>query len=278
MALEKENYYIKIENNIYRHEDKKSDYEISKIKDKASFISFIDNKNLSFIDKEYLFKIITNDEELLSKYIFCLNLDDLKMISNKEDFDVYKTRIRKIKNYYPEEVLYFVEKIINNEISSAQMCWTENNLSDEYYTIKSKSFLGWVINKGNSKYDIPFQFSKNEDGSYTSKPKIKIIEFKSLNKIFGINILELDNSHLINRNKLIKIFDKKTRMRLFLPEELQSTLRKEYLSKYYNPFNGCDSKLLLDVEIIMDHNFYIEYYIKGINNSGGITSFIHFDK
>jgi hypothetical protein len=66
--------------------------------------------------------IITNDIRLLSKYIFAINYDEIKMLCRENDFIQKNIRIdRRFFRSYDDIILNYIDKMINKEILSANM-------------------------------------------------------------------------------------------------------------------------------------------------------------
>ena len=267
--MEEELYYIKIENAIYHHEDDSDDYGVIKLKNIEEVYAIINDKYFSSTDEKHIIKFITNDKILLSKYIFCLNQDDLKMLCGRQDYSELNTRIRKKKYYYPEVVYYFFENILNHKFSSAVMYWENDDNNEEYYRMTKHHFQGWVIYKEQyssySSYELyslmPFNFYKNKNNTdFYCSPIEEKITLKNINDIFTVDVLELGKYDLINQKQLYKYFDRNSRMRLYISQKVYDEIKKDYelINNIQNKEN-----FYLKIEIKLDHNFYVEYNILG---------------
>lgn len=259
---ENELYYIFLENRYYRHEYDNDDYHLEKIFSKDIVFEILNNK-LNLNPKFRDFLIITNDNDLLLKFIICINEDELKMLCRIKEFDNKNIRINK-SNFllFDEKVFDIFNKIKNNEIISASMSWSHSTTypyDDSSIGIDNLSFEGWVFNKEFYYFETPFRYKKNINNSeifYLDDIKKGNIEI--FKKLININILEIENDPNQNvnwefRNNFLRYFDRISRKRFYISKELLNLLKN-------------DNRLEFNVETIFDKNHYIEYYVTGIYN------------
>src|SRR5690606_28081186 len=77
--------------------------------------------------------IVTNDKDLLMKYIFVLNLSDFIMLCGTGDFQYEQIRINpQFFRKFNREVLYYFSKIKDEEIISANQEWSCTTIEHTY--------------------------------------------------------------------------------------------------------------------------------------------------
>ena len=189
--------YVIIEKIPFREE--MDEYHIEKIDTKEEIIKIIEENIFDkiYIDNEYIhdhqfFLIVTDDYELLSKYIFTINEDELKMLCDCElEYD--KTNIRINKQFYPEyylEIFEFYKQINDGLLLSANlytMTKTESwdHFGQTHYATEIV-FAEWIRN-------IFFKYSKRNLVYNSNEKAHKFVrneylieaDYKKLSEIFS---------------------------------------------------------------------------------------------
>ncbi|OBQ52884.1 hypothetical protein JJL45_09115 [Tamlana sp. s12] len=271
----KENYYIIIKNNYYQHDCDK--FHIEKIFSKETILKVINEEILEQIDNnsftssfdKYLPKILTNDIEFLQKYLFAINFEELKMLSNVDNFKNNEIRINKSYFYnYNEDVYKYCTKIINGEIISANEYWSSMQLDRTYlgngeFNFSQntgrgeliENYSGWRENIYFEYFKTPKKYLKEYSGQEIFRTKdIRITNIEELNEILNVSILDLnDNSkNLILKDNFYCYFDPISQKKLFLPKE-----SLKYLLKY--------DDVKVKINIKFDENFTIEYHVYSLS-------------
>lgn len=251
-------FYIILINRHYRHEYDKDDFHLEKIFSKKQVLDIINSEtpNANICD----LLIITNDKELLSKFIVCINEDELKMLSYVKEFNDKEIRINKsFFSSFNAQVFENFNKIKNDEIVSANMAWTYSTVypyDDTTVGIDSVDFEGWVFNKEFSYFETPNRYKKNNEKETFYLTDIKKGNIEVFKNLVNIDILEIGNEINQNvnwefRNNLLRYYDKISCTRLYITTELLNLLR-------------VDNNLEFVVETRLDKNHYIEYFITGV--------------
>lgn len=143
-------FYIAIENRKYRFEGgNTNDYHIECIKSYDHIEKIIEEKRNFYTDSGD-FLVVTNDQNILNKYLFALNIDDLKFLCYVEDFDKYKVRISKNNFRLHEDIYPYFLKILLGENISATMNWSEEKIypwEDSSFYEFTPHFIGWILDK-----------------------------------------------------------------------------------------------------------------------------------
>ncbi len=255
-----ETYFIIIENRHYRHEYDNDDFHLEKVFSKEEILEIIKKNVNEYFDNRDLL-IITNDKELLTKFLVCINIDEFKMLCRIKNFEEKNIRIN--KSYFPnfsEQVFEYFSKIQENEIISASMSWSHSTsypYDDTSIGIDSTDYEGWAENNEFSYFKTPFRYQKenseNEIFYLNDVRKGNIEIFKNL---ININILDIGNDENPNinwefRNNYLRYYDKISCKRLYITQELLNSLK-------------ANNNLEFNVVTKLDKNHYIEYYITGI--------------
>jgi hypothetical protein len=115
-------YYIIIENRKSNREHKSNDFHLERINNRQDIRKILSSDSLWYHELGE-FIIVTNDDELLKKYIVAINIEEFKMLC-KVNFESRKIRINPLHSFeYDENVFKYLEKILNNELNSATMDW-----------------------------------------------------------------------------------------------------------------------------------------------------------
>ena len=264
-----DNYYIIIEDLCNRHSPEEIDYHLERVLDYQ--IQEIIEKVINHREN-YL--IITDEEELLSSYIFVLSLDDFKLLCGQSDFNreylrvdinYYKSNSSRISIKYDCEKVYkYFKKIYDNEIISASIGWEYKTYTwgDYGYSKDVDESLGWLENHNFYFLEVPKHY-KNRKNKYsysasdTNLLKIHyhcIWNLEELNKILNVDLLSLtldgdrESTWSYLRNGIYKYFDWNSFCRLFISETICNLLRE-------------DEELYFKVKTVFTKNHYIEYYI-----------------
>jgi hypothetical protein len=215
---------------------------------KEGIISHIDGENgWSFV--------ITNDRNLLKKYIVVFNEDEFKMFCGKNNYVKSNIRINKSNYLFSCSVNTFecYEKIKNQEIVSASA-----------HRVQHEDFLGdyfidkYVINKKFFLFPTPERYLRNEEKNKVFHlTDITEAGLLKLSELLNINILEIGKSEgdqNINwefRKDMLRYYDKESCRRLYISKEHLERLTKE-------------NNLIYLIDTQFDKNFYIEYYVTGV--------------
>jgi hypothetical protein len=169
--MEQEIFYILVEDRFYRHileDGYTSDYHLEKIFDKEQILKILDEGL-----REYNI-IVTNDENLLSKYLKAISEDEFQMLceynnpdfrierynfrlNNLEDFELgenkVNVRINPKSEYFgtfSSEAFGYFLKIKRGELVSASMNFTTHSWWDDVRSIniEYEDYNGWIENKG----------------------------------------------------------------------------------------------------------------------------------
>jgi hypothetical protein len=253
-----DSYYIVLTNRHYRHEFDNDDFHLEKVFSKDKVLEIIESETPNSNICDLL--IITNDNQFLSKFIFCINDDEFKMLSRFKDFNERKIRINKSHfSSFNEIVFSSYIKIKNHDIVSANMSWSHNTTypyDDPSIGIDSKDFDGWVENKEFNYFETPVRYRKNNENKVFSFTDIKKASLKMLESLLNINILEIGNelNQSVNwefRNDYLRYYDKVSCKRFYITKELLDKLK-------------ADNEIEFVIETKLDKNHYIEYYVTGI--------------
>lgn len=247
MKLDK--YYILIQNRRFRHENSNDDFHIEKlfsIEDINQIKSEVVNLN-DFTNT----LVVTDDEEYLKKYIFTINLDELKMLCG---FSFNKSNIRINAEYFGSyDKLFFKHfaKVFNKEVISTSMSWKKklfNDESSDYYF----DFMGWKENFEFLFYKKPYRYRSSDlDIDVFNIEHYDEVTLVMLNKIFNTNVLEIEcNKYPQNTwekdNSFLKYYDKLSCKKLYILPHLLEELR--------NP------GVRLKTETSFSKSQYVEYY------------------
>ena len=157
--MKNEIFYITIENRRYRFEGGNiNDYHIERVPSAYDIEKIIEEKRNFYTDTGDFF-VITNDQNILSKYIFSLNVDDLKFLCNVDKFDKYKVRISKYNFRLHQDFYQFFFKIFVGENLSASMNWISEKIypwEDSSFYEFTSHFSGWIL-------DNEFSYTKDLD-------------------------------------------------------------------------------------------------------------------
>ena len=261
MENNKDIYYIVIQNRSYRQEYGNNDYHLERVFSREEIIKIIDKEVLDNFDHSY-FIIVTNDKTFLNKYLFTINIDELKIICDINDYNKKNIRINP-SFYFDFKYMNFIyfQKILDNEIITASMHWirkTDYPYEDKSIGVTDVTFNGWIENKEFVYFKTPLRYRNdiNEDSvfSFRDYSKGNIETFK---KMVNINILEIGTDYYspyLNwryNNGLLKYYDKISCTRLYIQENLFQSLKD-------------DNNINFHVETKLDKNLYIEYYVTGI--------------
>lgn len=251
-------YYIVLINRYYRHECNGNDFHLEKIFSKDKILEIIEAETPNSKISDFL--IITNDDQLLSKFIFCINESELLMLCRFESFSKSEIRINKYHFTFYDKIVYekYI-KIKNNDILSANMLWSSDTIfpyDDPSIGIYSEYFVCWVENKTFIYFETPVRYRRNNENEVFSYADIKKAGLKTFERLLNINILEIGNefNQSINweyKNDYLKYYDKVSCRRLYITKELLDKLK-------------VDNEIEFVVETKLDKNYYIEYYVKGI--------------
>lgn len=258
--MQKDKFYILIENRYYRHENENDDFHIERLFEFEEVVDLLRNSGDVYNQTSI---IVTNDTELLSTYITAINEDELKMLCRIDNFEERNIRINKaFFNYYKDEVFEFFDKIKNREIVSASMNFSSETVNpydhDPTIGISIEHYNGWITNKEFSYFKTPIRYLNKEQSNKTFYlDDIKEADLETFEKLININILEIGNSEEkpdLNwefRKDLLRYYDKISCKRLYIS--------KENLDKIVK-----DNSIVFNIETKLDANFYIEYYVTGV--------------
>jgi hypothetical protein len=266
--MEQDNFYIILKNRTYKHENEDNDYHLERI------ISI--DEVYDVCESEIDFTIITDDLKLLSKFIFAINVDELKMLCKIPDYN--KKNIRISEHYFNslnEKVYDYFLKILNNELISANMSWTYPTVypyDDETIGVSFENYEGWVENKEFIYFKTPDRYKNPQDFTNIFHfENVKKADIKKLQKLINVNILEIGTQADISlnwgiRNGLLKYYDTHSHKRIYISQDLLNQLKE-------------DNELVFEVDTRLDKNNYIEYFITGLlnedrfgNYNGGIEN------
>ncbi|PVX46170.1 hypothetical protein C8C85_1996 [Flavobacterium sp. 103] len=269
MNLEDNIYYIVIHNQ-YSPRGTKDQYHLEKV--------FTRNQILEIIDKEsgYNFKsgyitIVTNDESFLDKYLFTINLDEFKLLcwkynndkSKMPEYDSNNIRINcDFFHGFSQYIYQYFLKILNDDIISASQYYTEISyeavdFSGFEYVNTEKHYEGWRENIDFIHFITPERYRKNNDESIFHNNDYTEGNIETFKKLLNVNILEIGTDLAPNINwewcnGRLRYFDKISNKRLYITEELLQFLRN-------------DNTINFLLKTTLDKNFYIEYYVTGLD-------------
>ncbi|WP_348702920.1 hypothetical protein [Tenacibaculum sp. 190524A02b] len=223
-----------------------------------------------FID-HYNSYIITNDRELLMKYIFAINVSDFKLLCGSNDFKIEDTRISKyyLRNF-DNEVLFYFQKVKNKEIISANEDWSCTTIERTYlgngefhfsvnegYGEMIEEYEGWVMNKNFEYFKTPTYYSNLENQNQPFRLKnIKTAKIEKINELLNIDIMKIGKNNTFWEKRdgaLLRYFDKISNKRLYLTQHVLDELNK-------------DNSSILRIETTIDRDEIISYYVNGIFN------------
>lgn len=148
--MKNDEFYIVIENRKYRSEGGNiNDYHIERVQSDDNIEKIIEEKR-SFYTEAGDFLVVTNNQNILNKYLFALNLDDLKFLCYVENFDKYKIRISKNNFKLHEDIYPYFSKILVGKNVSATMCWRDEKIypwEDSSFYEFTSNFTGWILDK-----------------------------------------------------------------------------------------------------------------------------------
>lgn len=224
-------------------------YHLERIDTSEDLKLIIDNSNLSISLKFLL--ILTNDDYFLELYIFCINVDELKLLC---ELDYEKDNIRINPNYFnklPIEVFNFSKEIYDKKIISACNIYNTYRVQDYEYSYICWDYEGWFVNRNFNYFKTPLRYSKTCDNyGIFQIPYLEKANLIQLNKIFNIDILKLDHDSDPKweiKGEFLKYYDRVSCKRFFIKQDLLDILRENVYLK-------------LVIETKLDKNFYIEYY------------------
>lgn len=229
--------------------------------------------NDGFTDNYHPF-IITNDNELLSQYIFALNLSDFKILCGSNDLKQNEIRInpRKFRKF-DLEVLYYFSKIKNGDIISANQYWSCTTLEKvylsngdfDYYENTGKGELieeyeGWQMNKEFEHFKTPLPYQKENNKNKVFKiENLESASIEELNELLNVNILDLpfyekEKKHWIPvGNQCLKYFDRESKRNLYLSYSILERLNTKQTPR-------------LEINTTLDKEFFITHYITGLSD------------
>ncbi len=220
--------YVIIEKIPFREE--MDEYHIEKIDTKEEILKIIEENIFDkiYIDNEYIhdhqfFLIVTDDYELLSKYIFTINEDELKMLCNCE-LEYNKSNIRINKQFYPKyylEIFDFYKQIVDGLLLSANLYTITKTESWDHFGQTHYAtdivFAEWISN-------IFFKYSKRDLVYNTDEEAHKFVrneylieaDYQKLSEIFSTdferdiklkeNLKQKDNHYEFGNLKSDKTF------------------------------------------------------------------------
>ena len=276
LLLESTHYYILIRN--FRTTDHQSDnLHIEKIFSKSQALKILqeEERECYYQDNpEYLqpkisdLVVVTDDLELLFRYISAINADELKLLCNLEDYYKCEIRINKdVVGCYQKgtHLFTYFTKILNNEIVSANMSWETSELKpfdNNSYVEYCNSYEGWVENQSFLYFETPSRYKINQsDKEVFSYECLKYASLEKLNSVFNCNLLKIgcddDNSkNWEYRNGLLRYFDPTSKKRIYFKEQILNEAKERI-----------EDGLIFKIKTKLDYNFYIEYYIEDIDKS-----------
>lgn len=260
--MKQESFYIIIHNRWMRHEYGDKDFHLEKMFNKEDVLEFIKCRSVESCFHHELI-IITNDDVLLSNYIFTINEEEFKMLCGLEKYDKRSIRINSSTfEHFNESSFDYYLKIRTNEIISANMDYVVSTFypydHDSSIRRTDKLFNGWLINKEFLFFETPIRYLNKEKSNLIFGFKnIKKANLDTLNNLVNTNILEIgkvDNHPAINwefKNSLLRYYDETTKRRLYISQGHLNTLSK-------------NNEIVFTIETKLDINNYIEYHVKDI--------------
>jgi hypothetical protein len=292
--MEEDRFYIAVEDRFYYHDGYTSDYHLEKIFDKEQVLDNIESKlrgrNV----------IVTNDKDLLCKYIKAINEYEFKMLCEFEnddfklgnydfrlDEDDYfeidnnvnvKIRINpKYFGSFSSKAFEYFLRIKRGELVSASMdfiiekidTWEEKN--PHRGVIDYEYFSGWVENKKFSYLKTPIRYLNKENTNTLFYFKdVKKADLKELENLVNFNITEIFESKLdFDKNwhwekGVLKYYDKISCKRLYIA--------KNHFDKIAE-----NNDLVLMIDTRLDRNFYIEYHVTGFESQESVIGDNNFE-
>lgn len=278
--MEEDKFYIIVEDRFYHHtlhDGYTADYHLEKLFDKEQVINCIENK----LRESNI--IVTNDEDLLSKYLKVINEDEFRMLceycspdfkiedynfrlDNLEYFELDDNKVKVSINsrseyfgFFNTEAYEYFLMIKNGELVSASMDFTNHASWDDERSvnIEWEDYNGWIKNKKFTYLKTPIRYlNKEKTNTLFNFKDVKKANLKELKKLVNFNIAEvLNNKFNSNKNwhwekEVLKYYDKTSCKRLYISKNHFETIAK-------------NSDLVLMIDTRLDHNFYIEYHITG---------------
>ncbi|WP_158977273.1 hypothetical protein [Cellulophaga sp. L1A9] len=269
--MKDEIFYIIIKNRYYIHDY--NNYHIERIFSKNDVLKAIDEilEQMGYDDfiDHYNSYIITNDRELLMKYIFTLTVSDFELLCGSNDYKIEETRISKYYlRSFNEEVLFYFRKVKNKEIVSANeetVCTSFERFGNgEFHTLTGTGYgdvasyyEGWVMNKNFEYFKTPAHYSNLENSNTIFCLKnIKKANLEEINELLNFDILKgCQNINLWEQRDggLLRYFDKNSNKRLYIAQHILDALI-------------IDINAVLRIETTIDRDQIIAYYVNGIFN------------
>jgi hypothetical protein len=261
--MEKESFYIIIENRYYRNTYGNNDFHIEKLFHIDKVLELLNNIRIGSSGQDTI--VITNDSKLLSKYLVTINEDELKKLCSLDTFNEKNIRINSeyFSNYNKEVYEYFT-KIKDDKIISANMDFrleTTYPYDDESAGVDSHRYRGWIENKEFNYFLTPQRYKINENQNEIFEiENVNIGNISIIKSLINVDLLDIGNDSSkpnVNwefRYDKLRYFDKISSKRIYINKETLAYINKNKDS-------------IFTVETKLDYNHYIEYHITGIEKT-----------
>lgn len=264
-------YYIVIYNNRYQNQGERDQYHLEKVFNRNQILEIIDKED-GYNFKAGFFTIVTNDENFLDKYIFTINLDEFILLCWKYNDDKSKmprcdsNNIRINCNFFDgfsQNIYQYFLKILNGDIISASEYYTDvyyefyDDINAFTYKDSDSHYEGWRENINFIHFLTPKRYKVNNEESIFHNPDYTQGNIGIFKKLLNINILEIGTDLAPNINwewcnGRLRYFDKISNKRLYITEELLQFLRN-------------DNNINFQIKTTLNKNFYIEYFVTGLD-------------
>lgn len=260
---------IEINNEFYSTKGEKERYLYSNFLKEKNFEEYSLNElKEQFLIKtqnnsvDYFSVIITNDAEFLNESSFAINIDEFLKICG---FDYNQQNIRfDINNFNKAgwQVLSYFLKILNENILSANEKYVDDGISIKDYDGYGRdyydsfiTYLGWEENR-NFEFMKSYSILKNK--KFDNNGFLRLTNEKEETILYFFDYLKYEMFDIfsdINRwEKSSKGFKYYHGFRIYVKNE----------EDFQSLFDGNKFRKF-DIEINIDHSYYIEFFIKPLN-------------
>ena len=254
------NYFIIIINNVRKGESEEGDYHLEKVSSIDVVLECLDDS--SFYESYSDFLVITNNDALVYKFERALYLREFEMLCRPGRFQKYNTTVSLgFGNYdHVEYLLENVNMLIGiNELFSVSMKWDWHShfpWDDFGPEVWCKEFDGWEYNQKFRFFSTPDHYRGFDSGGILNPPRMSLVDLDKLNDVFHINILNIRNHKFplltwSEGDGYLKYYDPVSKIRLYLT--------KNQLNHLYT-----DLSIRLVIEMKIDHNYYLEYFVTSL--------------
>ncbi len=164
---------------------------------------------------------------------------------------------------FSQNIYQYFLKILNGDIVSASEYYTDeyfefyDNVNGFTHELADSNYEGWRENIDFIHFITPKRYRVNNEESIFSNKDYTIGNIGIFNKLLNTNILEIGTDLAPNINwewcnGRLRYFDTISKKRLYITEELLQILRK-------------DNNINFQLKTTLDKNFYIEYFVTGLD-------------